>query len=60
MLKGYKTLLFNILAAIIPILELTELRYIIPEEYMPVYMLVVAIGNVYLRTVTTTPMGKRM
>jgi hypothetical protein len=58
-LKGWKTVTFNVLAAIVPLLELTELKGIVPEEYLPVYALAVAMGNVYLRSVTSTPMGKK-
>jgi membrane associated rhomboid family serine protease len=58
MLKGYKTILFNLLAALVPLLELTEMRGVIPDNYLPIYMLAVAMGNLYLRTVTTTPIGK--
>ncbi len=58
-LKGWKTVTFNVLAAIVPILELTEMKGIVPEEYLPFYALAVAMGNVYLRSVTTTPMGKK-
>lgn len=59
MFKGWKTVIFNVLAAIVPILELTEMKGIVPEEYLPFYALAVAMGNVYLRSVTTTPMGKK-
>lgn len=58
-LKGWKTVTFNVLAAIVPLLELTELKGIVPEEYLPFYALAVAMGNVYLRSVTSTPMGKK-
>jgi len=58
-LKGWKTVTFNVLAAIVPFLELTELKGIVPEEYLPFYALAVAMGNVYLRSVTSTPMGKK-
>lgn len=58
-LKGWKTVTFNLLAAIVPILELTELRDVVPEQYLPFYALAVAMGNVYLRSITTTPMGKK-
>jgi hypothetical protein len=59
MFKGWKTVTFNVLAAIVPILELTELEGIVPEEYLPFYALAVAMGNVYLRSVTTTQVGKK-
>ena len=58
-LKGWKTVTFNVLAAVVPLLELTELKGIVPEEYLPFYALAVAMGNVYLRSVTSTPMGKK-
>lgn len=59
MFKGWKTVTFNVLAAIVPLLELTEMKGIVPEEYLPFYALAVAMGNVYLRSVTSTPMGKK-
>tara|TARA_R110000782_G_scaffold1681_10_gene6508 strand:- start:19346 stop:19546 length:201 start_codon:yes stop_codon:yes gene_type:complete len=57
--KGWKTVAFNILAAIAPILELTELEGIVPGEYLPYYVLVIALGNMYLRSVTTTAIGAK-
>lgn len=59
MLKGYKTIVFNLLAAVVPIMELTELKAMVPGDYMPIYLLVVALGNVWLRSITTTPVGKK-
>lgn len=59
MLRGYKTITFNLLVAVVPIMELTEMKAIIPDDYLSVYLLCVAIGNVYLRSITTTPVGKR-
>jgi hypothetical protein len=57
--KGWKTLTFNILMALVPILEMRELLPFIPQDYMALYALVVAMGNMYLRSITTTPMGKK-
>ena len=59
MLKGWKTVAFNVLAAIVPILELTELKGLVPADYLPFYALSVALGNVYLRSITTTAIGKK-
>ena len=59
MLKGYKTIIFNVLAAAVPIMELTELNEVIPDNYLPFYVLAIALGNMYLRSVTTTPVGKQ-
>lgn len=59
MFKGWKTVAFNVLAAIVPILELTELKGLVPADYLPFYALTVAFGNVYLRSITTTAIGKK-
>lgn len=59
MFKGYKTVVFNLLAAAVPLMELTELQAVIPSNYLPFYVLAVALGNLYLRAVTTTPVGKQ-
>ena len=59
MFKGWKTVAFNVLAAVVPILELTELKGLVPADYLPFYALVVALGNVYLRSITTTAIGKK-
>ena len=59
MLKGYKTIIFNVLAAVVPIMEITELNAVIPDAYLPFYIVAVALCNLYLRTVTTTPVGKQ-
>lgn len=65
MLKGYRTYLFNIAAALIPLVEVLglvlnvpEIRGIIPLEYLPWYSVAVALVNLYLRRITTTPPGK--
>lgn len=58
--RGWRTLIFNILAAIIPVAQMTEVANIIPEQYLNWYMLAVALGNMYLRYRTTTPIGKKL
>ena len=68
-LKGYRTLIFNALAAlpivflellpvILPVLSLPELRAILPEAWLPWWVLAIAVGNMALRSVTDTPVGK--
>ena len=56
-MKGYRTLLANGLASIIPFLELAELRDVMPDEWLPWYAFAVAGANIVLRMVTTTPVG---
>lgn len=58
-MKGWRTVVFNVLAAVLPVLELTELRDVLPPDWLPWYALAVAIGNVWLRSITTTPMGQK-
>lgn len=58
-MKGYRTLLANTLAMTIPILEVTEWRDVLPEDWLPYYALGLALMNVALRMVTTTPVGRK-
>lgn len=64
-IKGYRTIIFNVLAGIpllaeslLPILSLPELAALIPDAWLPYYGLFVAMGNVWLRSITTTPVGR--
>ena len=57
--RGWRTTIFNILAAVIPIAQMTEVIHVIPQQYMDWYMLAVALGNMYLRYRTTTPIGRK-
>lgn len=66
MFKGWRTLLFNVLAAIIPMLDvlviigaMPETAAIIPPEWYPYYALAIALANKLLRWLTTTPIGKK-
>lgn len=57
--KGYRTILLTTLAALLPILELTEWRDIVPDIYWPYYCIGVSALGVGLRLITTTPVGKK-
>lgn len=57
-MKGWRTITFNVLTTIVPIISLTEWHAVFPSEWLPYWLLVVAIANIYLRTITTTPMGR--
>lgn len=59
MFKGWRTVAANILFAILPVLELTEFRDVLPPDWLPWYVLGVALANLMLRAVTTTPVGKK-
>lgn len=55
MIKGWKTVLFNALAAIIPVLEVSGADLGLDGTGLAVYGLGVTIANLVLRFFTTTP-----
>jgi hypothetical protein len=57
-MKGWKTLLVNGLSIVVTIAELQEWTSIIPDQYLPYFTLGLAMSNMALRMVTTTPVGK--
>jgi hypothetical protein len=68
-LKGWWTVIFNVLAAsplaldaaqplIIAILALPEFQALIPQALLPYYALALAGVNIWLRSITDTPIGK--
>ena len=65
-LKGWRTIVANALLAILPLLEVAgqlfnmpEIQSVIPSNWLPWYMLGVALLNMILRKITTTPMGQK-
>lgn len=59
-LKGWRTIFINVLASIVPILELTEVRDVMPDEWLQWYALALVLINMYLRWRTTSPVGKKL
>lgn len=57
-LRGWKTLIANVLFAVVPVMELTEFRNVVPESLLPWYALFVVLANMYLRSITKTPVGR--
>lgn len=57
-LKGWRTIAFNVLATLLPLASLTEWHDVLPKDYLPYYILGVTLGNMILRGLTTTPMGR--
>ncbi len=64
-MNGWRTLAFNALAAAPVIIELVatllvdpEFGNLIPEEHMDTYLVIVTLANMYLRSITSTPMGR--
>ena len=54
-MKGFRTLGFNIAAAVLPILEAADLTQVLGEHGMAVYGVIIATANIVLRTMTNTP-----
>lgn len=59
-LKGWRTVVFNIVSTIMPIISLTEFRDVLPQSWWAWYALIVTVGNIYLRYRTTSPIGKKL
>jgi hypothetical protein len=68
-MKGYRTILFNIVATIplliaaitpdlISLAAMPEMLSLIPEGWQKWYAIALAVCNIYLRSITTTPVGK--
>lgn len=59
-MKGYRTLIVNLLLAIAPVLEATNAVDIgLTGTGAAIYAAVVSIVNIGLRVITTTPVGKK-
>jgi len=59
MLKGWKTLLFNICSAVFGVLESTDFTNIVPAEYQGFVITGISIINIFLRMTTNTPIGRK-
>ncbi len=58
-MKGYRTLAINILLAILPVIQATGAADLgLTGQAASIYALVVTVLNMYMRTITTTPVGK--
>lgn len=58
-MRGYKTVLFNILAAIMPILEASGADLGLTGQNATYYALFITFINLVLRAFTTTPIGSK-
>lgn len=55
-MKGFRTVLFNVVG--IGTLITTQYSDMIPHKALPYITLGMGVGNIILRTITTTPIGK--
>ncbi len=58
-IKGWNTILFNLLVAIFGVLEATDWTDILPAEYQGYFLLAVGAVNMFLRARTNTPIGSK-
>lgn len=58
-MKGWRTLLFSSIIAVIGVLEAFDWAVIIPEQYEGVALAIIGAGFAYLRKITTTPLGAK-
>lgn len=58
-MKGWRTIIFQLLVAVFAALESMDFTSVLNSETAPVVLLVVAAINAVLRAVTTTPLGKK-
>lgn len=58
-MKGYRTIAVNVALAILGALQAFDWVTVVPQEYVGLTVLVITMLNVGLRTVTTTPVGRR-
>lgn len=59
-LKGYRTIILNLIAALLPLVQEFGLGDLIPQKYMIWYVLGIIALNLVLRMATTTPVGKKV
>lgn len=59
-LKGYRTMTVNTLLMVMPILEMSEFLSVLPEGWQNWYAIAMAVINLWLRSITTTPVGKKL
>lgn len=61
-LKGYRTIAFNVIALLPPILDalsMVDVHGLLGDKGYAVYSVIVLIANIYLRSITTTPVGQK-
>lgn len=58
LLKGWRTIVFNILSGALLIMSLPEFVAVLPPEWASWIALANVVGNMALRGMTTTPIGR--
>ncbi len=54
-MKGFRTIGFNIAAAVLPALQAVDLTDVLDAHGMAIYGAIIAVANILLRSITKTP-----
>lgn len=57
-MKGWRTLTANLVASLLPLLDQFGVADFVPDRYMLWYVLAVIAMNLFLRMITTSPVGR--
>ena len=57
-MKGFKTVIFNSLGSIMPILEVSGITGVLEGDSLKWYVIAMAVANIALRFMTTTAVGQ--
>ncbi len=57
-MQGWKTLIFGALITLLGGIQAADIAVIVPEQYQGIVMSVIGVIVMFLRTITTTPIGK--
>lgn len=58
-MKGWRTILFNVAAAILPVLQVSGTELGLSGNHLAIYAVGVNVANIVLRSITTTAIGKK-
>ncbi len=58
-MKGFRTLGFNLFAAVLPVMQAADLTDVLDAQGMSIYGIVITIANIALRVMTNTPITKK-
>ena len=58
-MRGWRTVAFNLAIAIVGVLEVTDMTELLGSERAGMAMTAIGIVGMVLRSVTTTPVGRR-
>lgn len=56
-IKGYKTILWNLLNAVPVVMTMAEMQYAVPDDWLPWWMAAFIAVNLILRVWTNGPVG---